>query len=85
MKEQLAHFAHFIPFVGLALSSDTNHQPVVTRLIEAGIIGAVVMYGTVQVLGERINNLESRVQELSIDVKTIRRDIYRPYIGEPSQ
>ena len=77
MKEQLTQLVDWVPFIGLAIGNP-EHQPVITRLIEAAIIGVVVMYGTVQATGARIDGLEQRVQEVKAELGTIRRDIYRP-------
>lgn len=84
MKENLHDFLQYIPFIGLALQDATNntHQPIVIRLIEAAIIGGIVMYGTQQVMAERMDGFEDRLIEVKQDIKQIRSDIYTPYTGQ---
>ena len=64
----------WVPFIGLALQPTGGHTPFMTRLIESGIIGAIILFGTVQVLGERIDGLSTVIhsQQASQD-KRIER------------
>lgn len=73
---------NWIPFVGLAVNGNkTNwHSPLVVRLIETVVIGGVILYGTVQVLGSEIDALQRDVNEIKQDVRDMRRDIYQPQI-----
>lgn len=66
-----------LPFIGMALSSGEGQGRVFTRLVEAAIIGGVVTWGTVQVLGADIDWLKQSVTELKADLKELRRDVYR--------
>lgn len=72
-----------VPFVGLVTRQANGPQsPLFTRLAEAAVIGAVTTWGTVQVLGERIEQIERRLGErLSIvehRVDKITGDVYVP-------
>ena len=67
----------YIPFIGLAAQGMQQHagNPVVTRLMEAAIIGAIAMYGTVQVLSAEIKGLSVQVSELKQDQKKMQDTI----------
>lgn len=65
-----------IPFIGLMVNSD--HSPIITRLIEAVIIGGVVMYGTVKVLGARVDHVSARLDRVQVEIQHMRRDLYQP-------
>lgn len=67
----------YIPFVGLAVQGAQQHagNPAITRLMEAAIIGAVTMYGTVQVLSTEIKGLSIQVAELKQDQKKMQDTI----------
>lgn len=67
----------YIPFVGLAVQGVQQHasNPAVTRLMEAAIIGAVTMYGTVQVIGAKVEVLSAQVTELKADQKKMQDTI----------
>jgi len=67
----------YVPFVGLAVQGAQHHSssPAVTRLMEAAIIGAVTMYGTVQVIGTKVDVLHIQVQELKADQKKMQDTI----------
>ncbi len=70
MRQTLLATAHYLPFIGLAVGSQV-HTPLFTRLIEAGIIGAIVLYGNV-----RINEHTSILQQKQIDaIHENQRDI----------
>ncbi|MDP1586316.1 MAG: hypothetical protein Q8M07_01110 [Prosthecobacter sp.] len=74
MKEFASDVAQYIPFIGLAVGGH-QQQPIVTRLIESAIIGGVVLFGTVQVLGERIDHLKNQVTELRTEQAGMRMTI----------
>ena len=79
MYESLIKVIDYIPFFGLAVGNNTaGTTPIVTRLIEAAIIGAVIMYGTVQVLGERIDNIATVQKEMKQELRDFKQDFYRP-------
>lgn len=61
-------FWHAVPFIGLMVKPPTEGTPMwslITRLLEAAIIGGVVMYGTVQVLSKDIEWLKITVSEVN--------------------
>lgn len=77
MKDQLHGFLQYMPFIGLAVKS-TNFQEhptrsLVVRLLEAGIIGAVVLYGSVQINSSRIEDLRETVNEMKQDQRDMRK------------
>lgn len=66
----------YIPFIGLAVQGAQHQQnPAITRLLEAAIIGAVTMYGTVQVIGAKVELLSIQVNELKADQKHMQETI----------
>lgn len=69
----IADKIQFLPFVGLMMQNNDahNHTTLVTRLIEAAIIGGVVLYGTVQTIGEQLNGIEHRVEQVENKVDGI--------------
>lgn len=71
MKELAGEISQYIPFISLAVGGH-KQQPVVTRLIESAIIGGVALFGTVQVLGERIDNLKAQVTELRTEQRVMQ-------------
>ena len=89
--------AEFIPFAGMMVDQAKRHagpyQTMLVRLLEAGIIGGVVMYGTVEAMGQKITALEIQYQadvatlkediaELKADLRDIRSDFYLPNLGD---
>lgn len=56
---------------------------VATRLIEAAIIGGVVMYGTMTRLEAKLdiqfNSLKDRIEAIGDRVHRMERDIYKPF------
>ena len=66
----------YVPFFCLA----TGHTPTpfTVRMVEAAIIGAVAMFGTVSVLGERIDGLARTQIEIKAQITKIRDDVYIP-------
>lgn len=67
----------YVPFIGLAVQGAQSHaaNPAVTRLAEAAIIGAVTMYGTVQVIGTKVDVLQAQVHEVKTDQKKMQDTI----------
>lgn len=47
----------------------------------AAAVGAISVWGTALVLGERLANLSDQVRTLSNEVREIRRDFYPPRYG----
>lgn len=76
-------WVNYVPFVGLAINGDNpKNRPILTRLLEAVIIGAVAMYGTTKVLEERIENIARTQLEIKQEIRQIRNDFYRPAIPQ---
>ena len=75
MTERFIKLVEYLPFIGMMSGAQTH---VATRLVEAGIIGLIIMYGTVSILGERINHLAIGQADLRAEVMKIRNDFYRP-------
>lgn len=75
---------NFIPFVGLATGGGVLPRPLITRVIEQSIPGIIVAAAGVYVSDakqtEQIIALHAIVLELRVEVKEIRRDVYRPTI-----
>lgn len=80
----LVNHLHWVPFIGAAvrhteLSDGVLRTPIVTRLIEAGVIGVVLMYGTQMVLTNDINALKSMMNQAQADFREVansqRQDI----------
>ena len=75
MRQTLLATAHYLPFIGLALGSQV-HTPLFTRLIEAGIIGAIVLYGNV-----RINEHTAILQQKQINaIQENQKDIHKTIV-----
>ena len=70
----------FIPFVALAVGSPIP-TPLVTRLMEAAIIGAVVTYGTVKSIGSDIDYIKQEIVSIKAEQIQVRRDLYRPLLA----
>lgn len=79
MEDKLHKIPEYLPFISLV---NGTHTPLVTRLVEAAILGGVITWGTVQVLGERIDNLAQTQREIKYEIKQIRDDFYKPMIPE---
>ena len=73
-EDQINSFLHYIPFVGLMAGKAQQHSPIVTRLVEAGIIGAVLLYGTVQILGTDIDWLKKEMQQMNGRISQVERN-----------
>lgn len=73
---------NWFPFL-LAVGTEPhfNLQRILEALVIAGVTGAIVMWGTQQVLEERISSLQRDVQSIQTDVQQLRRDVYVPRGG----
>ena len=82
----LKEIAQHIPFVSMAVMpvAATGKVPMfVTRLMEAAIIGGIIMFGTVKTLEHDLAAMSNTIQEIKADMKEIRRDFYRPRLPAP--
>lgn len=71
--------ATWLPFVGLTQRARSDgamlRHPLTVRLAEAAIIGAIVLYGTVQQAEQRMQSLDAKITQLQEDTKEIRRQL----------
>lgn len=71
------HVVESLPFIGLMAGGPGPHQsPALTRLIEAAIIGGIVLYGTVQVLDAQIKAVHSDLTEIKKSQSELRHYLY---------
>lgn len=54
-------------------------------LLIAASVGAISVWGTSLVMGERLENLADQLRKLSTEVHEIRRDFYRPRYGRDAR
>lgn len=79
--DQLREVMQWIPFVGLmnrnaAKGSESMwSHPLTVRLIEAAIIGGVVLYGTVQATEQKLNHIGEQLHQVRAEVKEIRQQL----------
>lgn len=74
--------AQFVPFLG-AMAANVGDRsgnfpiarPVITRLMEAAIIGGVISYSTIQVQGEKIAMLQTSIDRLEQNFDKRRGEI----------
>ncbi len=64
MNEHLHTFLTHIPFVGLAITG--QETTLITRLIESAIVGGIVLYGSVNLIGQKIDDLSLRVDRIMV-------------------
>lgn len=69
-EDHISSFLNYIPFVGLMAGKAKQHSPGITRLIEAGII----VYGTVQILGNDINWLKDEMKQMNTRITQVERN-----------
>ena len=75
MRQTLIMATHYLPFIGMAVGSQLP-TPLFTRLIEAGIIGAIVLYGNV-----RINEHTAILQQKQINaMQENQKEIYKTIV-----
>ena len=71
--------ATWLPFVGLTQRARSDgtmlSHPLTVRLAEAAIIGAIVLYGTVQQAEQRMQSLDAKITQLQEDTKEIRQQL----------
>lgn len=58
-----------------------NIARILEQIIGAVIIGGIVLYGTVQVLGAEMKSMQKDIQRIDQNVNDIRKDIYKPAIS----
>ncbi len=58
----LKHLGENLPFIGLVMGNE--HAPIVTKLIEYFVIGGVILFGTIQVLGTKIDDINIQMNKV---------------------
>jgi hypothetical protein len=71
-------FLQWIPFIGLAVKSPGAQHPLVIRLLEAAIIGAVVTWGTVQVLSNDIRWIRDSIAQQNQRIDRLESHLLAP-------
>jgi hypothetical protein len=68
-----------LPFVAIATKGErSTASQLMVRLGEAAIIGAIVMFGTVQTLQHDIESIKSTINEIKANIEKIENDLYKP-------
>ncbi|MEJ1355731.1 MAG: hypothetical protein RPU39_13720 [Candidatus Sedimenticola sp. (ex Thyasira tokunagai)] len=62
---ELGQLLHYVPFIGLAVGEKPIQNPVVVRLLEAAIIGGIIMYANGKVMEERLLRFDRQMSEQS--------------------
>ena len=87
MPEKLANILPFMLAVG-ATPPQLSYKRIIEGLIISVVAGVasgfVAMYVTQAILTVKIEAVETQVVELKMELRQIKRDIYRPHIGGPS-
>jgi hypothetical protein len=65
MKTMFTDMIGYVPFVGMIIGNK-EHSPMITRLLEAGIIGLIVMYGVQNVQSEQISTIRESLNEIRV-------------------
>jgi hypothetical protein len=77
--DQVREAMQWMPFLGLMNKTKADgsmlQHPLTIRLAEAAIIGAVVMYGTVQKTEIKLEHLNSQITELRDETREIRKQL----------
>ncbi len=68
MNEHVRIILQHLPFIGLAVGHET---PLFTRLAEAAIIGAIVLYGSVQIIGAKVDALGADFHQVVIEQRVL--------------
>jgi outer membrane murein-binding lipoprotein Lpp len=83
MKHFIIESAHYLPFVSMMVGMKET-TPMVTRLLEAGIIGVIIMYGVQNTQAEKIDSIKQDIseikyqnQKINTDMTNVRIDIER--------
>lgn len=77
--DQVREAMQWMPFLGLMNRTKADgsmlQHPLTIRLAEAAIIGAVVMYGTVQKTEIKLENLNNQITQLREETSEIRKQL----------
>jgi hypothetical protein len=72
MPPTITHWLEWVPFACMVSGHTTppsGTKQFVTKMLEAGIIGGIILYGTVEVLGVKIEHHKEIQQEFKEEVK----------------
>ena len=73
--EHAKHVAEYTPFLCMVAGGNdpsSGTKNIIMKLLEAAIIGGIIMYGTVQVIEVRMDYIEKAQQEAKDDRKGIK-------------
>lgn len=74
VTNRISENAYMLPFVGMVMKKDMQqHQPIITRLLESAVLGAIVLYGVVKVVETDITWIKRDLVEVKTDIREIRR------------
>lgn len=62
-----------------------NTQRILEQIIAAAIIGAIILYGTVQILGADIKAIQRDMQRIEKKTDKLYADFYRPIAPRSSR
>lgn len=81
IKDAVEHGTQFVPFVGLAMQGKGGamKSPLITRLLESAIMGGVLLYGTVQVVGNDVTWIKGVMVEMREEMKDHRKQLLELY------
>ena len=74
------HGLGWVPFLGMCAMSEEQKSGVrnaVVRLVEAGIIGLVVMYGVTERTSAEIVNAKQDIQELKVALNDLTKTVIK--------
>ena len=73
MNEHLRQFLSHLPFIGLAITRDPI---LISGLIQATVVGAIMLYGSVQIIGTKLDDMGRDLRRVvvtqSIDASRLR-------------
>lgn len=86
-----SEIANYIPFVSLMITEEKS--PMVTKLLETGIMAALafgaslyvavpIIQKDIDVLQRDIQKIDAKVDKVEDKVERIKADIYKPYIDQ---
>ena len=73
MNEHLRQILSHLPFIGLAITRDPT---LISGLIQATVVGAIMLYGSVQIIGTKLDDVSQDLRRVvvtqSIDASRLR-------------
>ena len=74
MRQTLLATVPYLPFIGLAMGNQQIH-PLITRFIEAGIIGAIILYGDARINEQATATQQKQINSIQQNQKEIQKTI----------